>query len=64
VKILSDKTTSLEEGDYFYVNKMSSICRKLEDKKVTTRIHDHRGKLFIVKNALCIIDKVAWYAEM
>jgi len=60
---LSDVTKILKENDYFYVNKMSGVCQKLEDKGLITRIHNHRGKLFVIKNGLCLIDKVAWYAR-
>lgn len=60
---MSDKTEQFKENDYFYVKKLTGVCQKLDDRGVITRIHDHRGKLFTVKNALCIIDKVAWYAS-
>jgi len=58
---MSDKTGSLDEGDYFHFRKVSCVVGRCNPKKVITRTHGHRGQLIALEDGVCIIEKLVWY---
>ena len=63
VNQLSDKTELLDHGDYIRAKKMITVSRTIDNKGVVQNIHEHRGQLCILKDTICIVDRVVWYAR-